>query len=377
MTRDVYITQTASFLPNDPVNNDSMELVLGQAGSKPSRARRTILRSNGIKTRYYAIDPKTRQRTHSNAQLAAGAIRKLYPFTQIDCLACATSMADQVMPSHAVMVHGELKLPAREVIATAGICLAGISALKYAAMAIKSGEHDMAVACASERASMGMRAENYSAEMDILVDQLETRPELAFEKDFLRWMLSDGAGAFLLQAKTDGSPALRIDWIEMFSYANEMPACMYAGAIKNTDGSLLGWPDISQQEREQQSVFAVKQDVKQLNEHIIRYTVGLSIQAVQQKYGIKPGDIDWFLPHYSSQFFRDKVAAEMTASGFPIDEKRWFTNLESKGNTGSASIYIMIDELFHSGKLRRGERLLCYIPESGRFSSSFMHLTVV
>ncbi len=143
MSRDVYITHTASFLPNDPLDNDTMESVLGQAGPKPSRARRTILRSNGIHTRYYAIDPKTRQRTHTNAQLAAEAIRKLggdqFKLEKIDCLACATSMADQVMPNHAVMVHGELNIPAGEVVATAGICLAGISALKYSAMAIKSG----------------------------------------------------------------------------------------------------------------------------------------------------------------------------------------------------------------------------------------------
>jgi 3-oxoacyl-[acyl-carrier-protein] synthase-3 len=31
--------------------------------------------------------------------------------------------------------------------------------------------------------------------------RLEKQPELAFEKDFLRWMLSDGAGAVLLENK--------------------------------------------------------------------------------------------------------------------------------------------------------------------------------
>jgi len=62
--------------------------------------------------------------------------------------------------------------------------------------------------------------------------------------------------------------------------------------------------------------------------------------------------------------------------GFEIPYERWFTNLISKGNTGSASIYIMLDELFNSGKLKSGEKLLCYIPESGRFSSAFMLLTV-
>ena len=44
--------------------------------------------------------------------------------------------------------------------------------------------------------------------------------------------------------------------------------------------------------------------------------------------------------------------------------RRWFTNLSTKGNTGSASIYIILDELASSGKIRSGDRLLCFIPET-------------
>jgi 3-oxoacyl-[acyl-carrier-protein] synthase-3 len=56
---------------------------------------------------------------------------------------------------------------------------------------------------------------------------------------------------------------------------------------------------------------------------------------------------------------------------------KWFTNLTKCGNTGAASIYIMIEEIYHSGLLQKGQKLLCYIPESGRFSSAFMLLEVV
>ena len=67
----------------------------------------------------------------------------------------------------------------------------------------------------------------------------------------------------------------------------------------------------------------------------------------------------------------------MQAASFTIPQDKWFTNLHSKGNTGSASIYIMLDELFRSGQLRDGQRILCFVPESGRFTGAFMHLTVV
>jgi 3-oxoacyl-[acyl-carrier-protein] synthase-3 len=44
---------------------------------------------------------------------------------------------------------------------------------------------------------------------------------------------------------------------------------------------------------------------------------------------------------------------------------------------GSAAIYIIIEELFKSGKLEEGQKLFCFIPESGRFSHCYMMLTVV
>lgn len=378
MTKTVYITATGAFLPHAPVGNGDMERLLGQVGSRPSRARRTILRSNGIVSRHYAIDPDTLQFTHNNAQLAAEAIRASGARLQdIDCLASGTSIADQLMPGHASMVQGELALPACDVLSAGGVCVAGMTALKYAANAVRTGDCHYAVATGSELSSASMRAENFSAEIDSDVDAIEKQPELAFEKDFLRWMLSDGAGALLLEntPRSEGI-SLRIDWIDILSYAGEMETCMYAGAVKQDGGTLRGWQH-SDVQLDNDSVMAVKQDVKLLNEQVIFYTVEKPLQTIIGKRGLKAESIDYFLPHYSSLFFRDKVYAGLQRAGLEIPLARWFTNLPSKGNTGSASIYIMLDELFRSGKLQRGERLLCYVPESGRFSTAFMHLTVV
>ncbi len=359
-----------------------MERILGQTGSRPSRARKVILRSNKITSRYYAIDPDTLEASHTNAQLSAEAIRGLtdenFSLEDISCLACATTIADQLVPGHGLMVHGELGSPTCEVITTAGVCLCGVTALKYAYMGILSGLHDTAVASASEVSSRVMHAGNFSAEIEAKVAALESQPEIAFEKDFLRWMLSDGAGALLLESTPrENEIALKIEWIDIFSYANEMSTCMYAGAEKNADGSLTGWSDVSPAEREERSFFSLKQDIKQLNNHIIHYTVERPLATLQKTRSLDVNSIDYFVPHYSSGYFRDKVYDGMKEVGFGIPQERWFTNISSKGNVGSASIYIMLEELFNSGTLQKGERLLCYIPESGRFSSSFVLLTVV
>ena len=74
---EVYIINTSIFLPNDPVSNDDMETYLGFINGKPSKARRIVLRNNGIKTRYYALT-KEGKSTHSNAQMTAEAVKALF-----------------------------------------------------------------------------------------------------------------------------------------------------------------------------------------------------------------------------------------------------------------------------------------------------------
>ena len=373
-----YITRSAVCLPNAPVENDDIESVLGMIAGKPSRARRIVLRNNGIRQRYYAIDPKTGQATHTNARLTAEAVRGLQVAGEIDCLVTGTTMPDQLMPNHGVMVHGELGIPACEVVSTAGVCVAGITALKYAYLAILAGQAKNAVATGSEQASAVLHARNFEAESEHRIAELENNPEIAFEKDFLRWMLSDGAGAFLVQDQPAREGlSLRIDWIEILSQAGNMEVCMYAGGEKQSDGSLKGWKEFPADEWTKRSVFSVKQDVRLLNESVVYQTIGKPLEKVMLTRGLTPAAVDWFLPHMSSEYFRKPIADCMASVGFPVAQEKWFTNLHTKGNTGSAAIYIMVDELLKSGKLKDGERLLCFIPESGRFTGSLMYLTVV
>jgi 3-oxoacyl-[acyl-carrier-protein] synthase-3 len=101
------------------------------------------------------------------------------------------------------------------------------------------------------------------------------------------------------------------------------------------------------------------------------------LPAIMQKRGLGAADIDYFLPHMSSEYFRPRLAQGLERIGYPIPQEKWFTNLADKGNVGSASFFIMLEELFHSGKLQAGEKILGFIPESGRFSTSFVLLTVV
>ena len=378
---EVYITNTSLFLPNDPVSNDEMEEYLGYINGKPSKSKKIVLRNNGIHTRYYALE-KDGKTTHTNAQMTAEAVRNLFnndadAIKKIELLSCGTSSPDQMMPSHGVMVHGWLpEAEAIEVVSPSGVCCAGMHAFKYAYMAVKTGDKNLAVATGSERFSASLRSNIFEEESHKL-EELNKNPFISFDKEFLRWMLSDGASAFLLSNKPNAEGlSLRVDWIEGVSYANEMETCMYMACEKQPDGTVKSYLEFTPEEIINKSILSIKQDIGLLSNNIVPLG-GKRIKEIFDREGLTVDDVDYFLPHMSSEFFRSKIFEVMAVLGRNVPYERWFVNLTSLGNVGAASAYFMVHELFKSGKLKKGERLLVLVPESSRFSYMYAMLTVV
>ncbi|SEK27167.1 3-oxoacyl-[acyl-carrier-protein] synthase-3 [Aquimarina amphilecti] len=376
--KNVYITKTGHFLPNEPVSNDEMEKRLGMIDDQPSRARRIVLRNNGIKERYYAVDTHGNI-THNNAQITRETIKNLcdsdFSENEIELLSCGTSTPDNLLPSHASMVHGLLDTKdSIELNTASGVCCSGMSALKYGFLSVKSDSTKNAICTGTERVSTWMQSRKFDKEVENL-KSLEEQPIIGFKKDFLRWMLSDGGGAFLLEDQPRGENSLRIDWMQAYSFAHELEACMYAGGDKNEDGSLKPWSEYEPAEWLSESVFSLKQDVKILDKHVVPKAVS-SMKDAFQKNNLKEEEIDYFLPHISSFYFEERLSNEMENQGISIPKNKWFTNLERVGNVGSASIYLMINELKNSGKLKKGDKVVAMVPESGRFSYFHILFTV-
>jgi 3-oxoacyl-[acyl-carrier-protein] synthase-3 len=369
-----YITSLGKFLPGDPVDNDTMEEFLGKIAGKGSRARQRVLKQNGIQTRHYAIDRE--QRTlYSNAEMAARAAREAIERAglsvgEMDFLAAATSQGDFPLPGFASMVHGELKAPPCEIATLHGVCASGVMALKSAMLQILAGEKRNAVACASEFASRLFKSTRFEA-------QKKVRDEgLSFDAEFLRWMLSDGAGAAVLQSAPGGAPVcLEIEWIELKSFANKFEPCMYVGPEKNGT-RMQSWLDYpSYGAAADDGAINLRQDIRMLDD-----VVGHAVQELLKLAGSRkfnPADIDWLAVHYSSHLFRDPSYELAAKAGFDLPRERWFTNLYTTGNVGSASIFLLLEELLSSGKLEPGQRVLCLVPESGRFLFGYMLLKVV
>lgn len=376
MKKDVFITRTGCFLPNSPVENSQIEDFLGIVYEKDSHAKRLVLKRNGIKQRYYALT-KDGKLTHTNAELGANAVFQIcsedFSVDDIDLLACATSISDLLFPSHASMIHGLLGTKAIELFSQSGVCLSSLQALKVAYLSVANGDKANAVCVTSELASPIFTSSNFKLEHDVS-NQVGKNVYMAFEKEFLRFMLSDGASAALIQDKVvDKNIAYKIEWVDMISYANELPVCMLAGGEKQDDQNILGWRMFSPLERAERSIFCLKQDVRLLEKYAIEY-FARSVDYFLQKNNVQT--VDYVLPHISSMLFYDRLKNALLQRNINIGQKGWYTNLSTVGNIGSAAILAILDGFTKEVNVQKGDKILLLVPESGRFSYGAVLLTV-
>jgi 3-oxoacyl-[acyl-carrier-protein] synthase III len=183
---DAYITGTGCYLPGDPVDNDELKARFGLLSPPDAKLRDRALAANGIRTRHYAVDAQG-QTLMLNEELAAHAIGRAladrgHRPEAVRMLATGTTQGDCLVPGFASMVHGRLGGGPMELLSASGVCASGMAAMRAAVSAVRLGEHQVAVAAGSELVSRS----------------LLTRPAETPDTGFLRWTLSDGAGAVVV-----------------------------------------------------------------------------------------------------------------------------------------------------------------------------------
>lgn len=367
---DVYITGVGHYLPGAKVNNDEMDSYVGLINTQSQRIKRRILAENGIKTRHYAIDAEGKPRM-SMAEMAAESVRLALKdagvgLEHVGALATGTVSGDVVVPGFANMLQGQLKAQPMETVSINGICSSGMIALKSACEMIQSKEHAHAVVNATEFPSRMFKKSRF----------LMNEKNVDFNAHFLRWMLSDGAGSVVLSSspKTQKGLSLKLDWIHTRSFSGDYPTCMSIGFGEEGQGkSYLDWDSVAEAEKE--GFFYLRQDIRLLPNI---FEVGFAEYLKLVKQGdIHPGRVDHFLCHYSSERFSHTIKDLMKKSDVFIEESKWWSNLATSGNTGSASIFIMLSEFLQQKTVKHGDKILLFVPESGRFTVSYAMLEVI
>ncbi|MCC6137191.1 MAG: 3-oxoacyl-ACP synthase [Bdellovibrionaceae bacterium] len=366
---DVFITGVGHYLPGPKISSDEMDSFVGLINPQSERIKRRILAENGIKTRHYAIQEDGSPRM-SMAEMASQSVHEALrdagiKLQDIGTLATGTVSGDVIVPGFANMLQGELKAPPMETISVNGICSSGMIALKAAAETVESKEHPHALVNATEFPSRMFKKSRFSA----------TDQKVDFNAHFLRWMLSDGSGSFVLSEKPKNSGiSFKLNWIHTRSFSGDYPTCMSIGFGEEGQGkSFLDWNSVG--EAEQNGSFYLRQDIRLLPNI---FEVGFSeyLQICKQGH-IRPLDVDHFLCHYSSEKFSHTIKDLMKKADVFIPEDRWYSNLSQSGNTGSASIFIMLSEFLKEKNVEHGQKILLFVPESGRFTVSFAMLEVI
>jgi 3-oxoacyl-[acyl-carrier-protein] synthase-3 len=289
----------------------------------------------------------------------------------ISYLATSTTIADVLLPGLASHVHAGLKLPPLEIASFQSVCASSLMALKTAYTQIRAGEHACAAVSGSEFASRYFRPGFYE---HTRAYQNDGAPPI--EADFLRFTLSDGAGAAILENKPNARQvSLKIKWIDIRSYADRFETCMMAGGLRDGE-QLQHWGDFGNPlEAVAAGTLMLTQDFSMLQE-MIPVWVSHYLDLIQQgRFTIE--EVDYLCSHYSSHSLRVEAVMALKNAGALIDESKWFSNLYTKGNTGTASIFIMLEELYREKPLKSGQKILCHVPESGRCLNGLMMLEVV
>lgn len=387
--QDIYLLAASHYLPGEPIDNEQIDAYVAPLDQNSKRIKQRVLGENGIQTRHYALDTEG-QTTISHTELACKAIQHCLnqanvSLDKIAVLASATSGGDVLMPGVANMIQGALHAPPMETHSHHGVCASSIMALKDAAQSLaQNPEQDLAVVVAAEMPSRIFKQSRFTSQTPI-----------DFEAHFLRWMLSDGAGAVLLgkgaqvlkQATSNPLAqrglALKLNWIHVKSFSGDYPVCMQLGQGSHrtkehksgyrAEASYLDFPSVA--EAEAAGHFALRQNLRILP-NLFEVAVHEYAGLVQGGW-VKPAEVDTFLCHYSSEALGKTCEAMMESAGLGIPREQWFSNLKTCGNTGAASIFIMLSEWLATHHLKAGQKIFAFVPESGRFTVSYCLLEVV
>lgn len=375
--RPVYIRSMGAFLPNDPVSNEEMETHIGcldQESPAIGLMRDKILSLNGITSRHYAM--VNEKPTHLNLDVASHSVQNALEnsagisLEDIGMLATGTTMPDVPIPGFANLLHGKLGTNhSVDCLSSAGICTSSTNALKAAVNAVAVGQHDKALVVGSETASHGLHAR--------YLKRFLGKRDNPMSGMFLRYMLSDGAGCALL----DTSPhpeqlSYRIDDFYHHSFAHRFPPCMVSGTTAGA-GKPIDLDHIYKFNEDNMDVtLRVQQDIDLLKENVIPLGKEALQFAIDQK-GFAAEGVDWVLPHMSSMMFYPEFAKQIH-DVLGIEKDKIWTNLQSVGNVGAASMPLLLwGMLQNNPKVKMGDRVLVIVPESGNFSFHYILLTVV
>ena len=308
------IIGTGSYVPPDILTNDNLSEMVDTSDE-------WIRTRTGICNRHIAKDM-------DNADMAYNAARNAVEDARIEAskiglIIVATSTPDYAFPNQASLAQAKLKAVNAMCFDVSAACSGFITALDIAASMLKAGSYKYALVIGSEKMS-----------------------EIVNWKDRSVCVLfGDGAGAVVLKAvdnnTEDVTGALvghERGIIDSNIYNDGTGASVLTGGRRFSDSCST---DIFiHMDGQEVFKFAVK-------------SVPTAIETLLHNNNMDINEVDKFILHQANVRIIESVAKRLKA-----DKDKFPVNLNEYGNTSSASIPILLDELNRNGSLKQGEKLV-------------------
>jgi 3-oxoacyl-[acyl-carrier-protein] synthase III len=272
-----------------------------------------ILETIGVRWRWLSDKPSDPTKLGADA---ARSILATHP-TPPDLLIYCCSVDRQAIPDGSVFVQQHLGLSGIAGFTVRATCLSFLAALSHASNAIATGQATRVLIVAAELAS-------HSRNMN--------DPHSAA-------LLGDGAAAVLLEATSENK--MNFHW--------QMETWPEHADLSELPGGGLLFPPYDPNANDSRHLFRMD------GHGLLRAALPklrIFLPKFLESHGVKPGDIDWVVPHQTSLLgFR-----LLCGLGFPPE--RTINVLEGYGNCAAASMPMALAEGWQTGKIRPGQLLL-------------------
>lgn len=308
------IIGTGSYVPPDILTNDNLSEMVDTSDE-------WIRTRTGICNRHLAKDM-------DNADMAYNAARNAVEdacieASKIGLIIVATSTPDYAFPNQASLVQAKLEAVNAMCFDVSAACSGFITALDIAASMLKAGSYKYALVIGSEKMS-----------------------EIVNWKDRSVCVLfGDGAGAVVLKAvdnntedDTGVSAGHERGIIDSNIYNDGTGASVLTGGRRFSDSCST-------------DVF-IHMDGQEVFKFAVK-SVPTAIETLLHNNNMDVNDVDKFILHQANVRIIESVAKRLKA-----DKDKFPVNLNEYGNTSSASIPILLDELNRNGSLKQGEKLV-------------------
>jgi 3-oxoacyl-[acyl-carrier-protein] synthase-3 len=296
-----------SYLPERRLTN-------AELARKVDTSDEWIVQRTGIHERRIAAAGETTSAMAARAASRALEAAKCGP-GDIDLIIVATSTPDFTFPATATQVQAKLGIRRGAAFDVQAVCSGFVFALATA---------DKFLASASHRRALVIGAETFSR----LLDWSDRTTCVLF---------GDGAGAVVLEAQPGSGAA---------SDRGVLTTHLRSDGRHLEKLYVDGGP----------SATGTVGHVRMVGKDVFRHAVGMVADVMQDAFaatGLRPDDLQWFVPHQANERIIDASAAK-----FGIPSEKIVKTVGEHGNTSAASIPLALSAAAADGRLRQGDLVM-------------------